>query len=154
MPRNTDIARQHLDTRFAKLKATDLFARPARGWIRAIRDSLGMTAAQLAARLGVSQPRVNALEKGEVKGSLTLQSLEKVAEALDCTLVYALVPNRTLDAMVHEQAARIAAERLVAVGHTMRLEDQGVTPVDAKRHKNSLIEEIIHVEGRRLWDHP
>ena len=103
MIRNADIARQHLDARFTKLKAADLFARPALGWVRAIRDSLGMTAAQFAARLGVSQPRVIALEKAEGKGRLTLQTLEKAAAALDCTLVYALVPNRSLDAIVRDQ---------------------------------------------------
>lgn len=152
MIRNPDIARQHLDARFTKLKTADLFARPALGWVRAIRDSLGMTAAQLAARLGVSQPRVIALEKGEVRGRLTLQTLEKAAAALDCTLVYALVPNRSLDAIVRDQAAKLAKERLTAVDHSMRLEDQGVTPVDAKRHQDRLIDEILRTEGRRLWD--
>jgi len=152
MIRNADIARQHLDARFTKMKATDLFARPAHGWVRAIRDSLGMTAAQLAARMGVSQPRIIALEKGEIKGSLTLQTLEKAAAALDCTIVYALVPNRSLDVMVHDQAAKIAKERLVAVDHSMKLEDQGVTPADAKRHRDRLIDEVLRTEGRRLWD--
>jgi predicted DNA-binding mobile mystery protein A len=150
MIRNADIARQHLDARFTKVKAADLFARPAHGWVRAIRDSLGMTAAQLAARLGVSQPRVIAMEKGEVRGRLTLQTLEKAAAALDCTLVYALVPNRSLDAIVRDQAAKLAKERLTAVDHSMRLEDQGVTPADAKRHQDRLIDEILRTEGRRL----
>jgi predicted DNA-binding mobile mystery protein A len=154
MIRNANIAREQLDARFTKMRAADLFARPARGWIRAIRDSLGMTAAQLAARLGVSQPRVIALEQGEVKGRPTLQTLEKVAAALDCTLVYALVPNRSLEAMVRDQAAKIAAERLASVDHTMRLEDQGVKAVDAKRQRERLIDDILRTEGRRLWDRP
>ena len=154
MIRNAAIARQNLDARLIKMKAADSFARPTYGWIRAIRDSLGMTAAQLALRIGVSQPRVIALEKGEVRGSLTLHTLEKAAEALDCTLVYALVPNRSLDALVRAQASKIATERLATVDHTMRLEDQGVKPADAKRHRDQLIDEILHSEGRRLWDRP
>lgn len=154
MIRNANIAREQLDARFTKIKTADLFARPARGWIRAIRDSLGMTAAQLAARLGVSQPRVIALEQGEVKGRPTLQTLEKVAVALDCTLVYALVPNRSLEAMVRDQAAKLAVERMTAVDHTMRLEDQGVKATDAKRQRERLIDDILRTEGRRLWDRP
>ena len=145
------MARERLDGRFAQMRPVAQFARPTRGWVRAIRDALGMSSTQLAARLGVSQPRVAALEKGEVEGTLTLQSLRKAAEALDCTLVYALVPNRPLAAMVHAQAERLAIERLATVEQTMRLEDQAVGSPDA-RHQERLIEQIIRSEARRLWE--
>ena len=59
--------------------------RPPKGWLRAIRDALGMTTRQLAARLGVSQPRVVALEKGEVDETLTLAGLRRAAAALPQT---------------------------------------------------------------------
>src|SRR6187402_1584857 len=99
-----DLARKHLDRRLSGLKPVSDWARPPRGWIRAIRDAVGMTAEQLATRIGVSQPRVMAIEKAEARGSLTLQSLTRAAEALDCTLVYALVPNESLDVMVRKRA--------------------------------------------------
>lgn len=70
---------------------------PSNGWIRTVRESLGLSTTQTAKRLGVSQPRIIALERGEIKGSLTLQTLKKVARALDCTLVYALVPNQRFE---------------------------------------------------------
>jgi predicted DNA-binding mobile mystery protein A len=152
MIKNTAIARQQLDKRFAKMQPLDIFARPPRGWIRAIRDSLGMTASQLAARLGVSKPRVVVIEQGEVEGSLTLHSLQRAAEALNCTLIYALVPNRPLDETVRTQAAAIASERLAAVEYSMQLENQAVSPSDAKRHREQLIEQILRDEIRRLWD--
>jgi predicted DNA-binding mobile mystery protein A len=146
------LARERLDTRFARMRPVGQFARPVRGWIRAIRDALGMSAAQLGARLGVSQPRVVALEKGEVVGSLTLQSLQKAAAALDCTLVYALVPNQSLEAMVRAQAERLADERLAAVEQTMRLEDQAVAASESARQRERLIEQILQQETRRLWE--
>ena len=152
MIKNTAIARQQLDKRFAKMQPLDIFARPPRGWIRAIRDSLGMTASQLAARLGVSKPRVVVIEQGEVEGSLTLHSLQRAAEALNCTLIYALVPNRPLDETVRTQAAAIASERLAAVEYSMQLENQAVSLSDAKRHREQLIEQILRDEIRRLWD--
>ena len=152
MPKNIAIARKQLDIRFQDIKKPGLFARPQYGWIRAIRDSLGMSAAQLARRLGVSQPRVTALEQGEVKGRLTLQTLEKTAEALNCTLVYALVPNQSLEKMVQDRAEKIAAARLKTVGHTMDLEDQGVLPADAQAQHKQLVEDIIRREIRHLWD--
>jgi predicted DNA-binding mobile mystery protein A len=152
MIKNAVIARQHLDKRFARMQPLDIFARPPRGWIRAIRDSLGMTASQLASRMGVSRPRVVVIEQGEVEGSLTLNSLQRAAEALNCTLVYALVPNRPLDETVHAQAVSIASERLAAVEHSMQLENQAVSPSEAKQHREKLIEQIVRNETRRLWD--
>jgi predicted DNA-binding mobile mystery protein A len=77
--------------RFAKLKpVTTEASRPPRGWI------LGMITAQFAKRLGVAQPRIIELERGEADGNITLKSLQRAAEALGCRLVYTLVPERPL----------------------------------------------------------
>ena len=87
-------SRAHLDERFRKLRPPARFAPPVRGWIKAIRTALGMSTAQLAKRLRVKQPSVVALEQSETKGTMELATLRRVAAALDCTLVYALVPGR------------------------------------------------------------
>ena len=73
-----------------------------------IRDALGMTTAQFGRRLGVSQPRIIELEKSEVTGNVTLHTLQRAAEVLNCRLVYALVPERPLAEIVNERAALIA----------------------------------------------
>lgn len=153
MPKNISLARKQLDARFQKMRMPDLFVRPSHGWIRAIRDSLGMSTAQMAARLGVSQPRITALEQGEVKGTVTLESLEKAAEALDCTLVYVLLPRQPLQTMVEAQAKKIAEARLKSVGHTMNLEAQGVAPEDAKIQLQELTKDLVR-QARRLWNQP
>src|ERR1700730_5919753 len=87
---------RHLDQRFKVLRPLAWNPRPSKGWIRAIRDALGMTSAQLAHRLGVSQPRIIELEKSEASGTVTLNTLQRAAEALGCRLVYALVPGQPL----------------------------------------------------------
>jgi predicted DNA-binding mobile mystery protein A len=107
-----ELARKHLDQRLARLQPVGELARPPRGWLRAIRDSLGMTAAQLAARLKVSQPRIVEMEKAEQRGAITLDTLERATRALDCTLVYALVPNGSLDGLVRKQARKVADEAI------------------------------------------
>ena len=71
------MARKQLDKRLKILQNVDILARPPRGWIKAIREALGMTTAQLGKRLGVSQPRVLGIENAEVSGSITLDSLER-----------------------------------------------------------------------------
>ncbi|AGY59913.1 mobile mystery protein A [Gloeobacter kilaueensis] len=149
---NLELARERLDARFGQMRPVERFARPTRGWVRAIREALGMSSPQLAKRLGVSQPRVVALEKGEVEGTLTLKSLQKAAEALDCTLIYALVPNQPLEATVRVRAERLATERMELVERTMRLEDQAIGVSESSRQKERLIEKIIQSETRRLWE--
>jgi predicted DNA-binding mobile mystery protein A len=145
---------RHLDKRFESLRPLAAVTRPQKGWVRAIRDALGMTAAQLGKRLGVSQPRISKLEQFEVEGNITLESLQRAAEALGCKLVYALVPERPLAETVRARAETIAAKRSRAIEHTMKLEDQAVTDSDAARElREARVEELLR-RPSRLWDEP
>lgn len=145
-------ARRQLDKRLMSLENPEAFARPPRGWVKAIREALGMTAAQLGARLGVSQVRALALEKGEVSGSITLASLERAANALDCRLVYALVPRKPLQELVEERASKLGHRRLQATRHTMALEAQAVDAAEERAQLNRLVQELIDKAGSKLWD--
>ena len=149
-----DLARKNLDRRFAELKPIDRWARPPKGWLRAIRDAIGMTTAQMAASLGVSQPRIITLEQDETRGVLSLETLSRAAQALDCTLVYALVPNQSLDHMVRRRADQIAAARIARVDHSMRLENQGLSKQDLQAEHRRLTEELLQGNLRRIWDEP
>ena len=146
------IARKQLDKRLNLLNNVDTLARPPRGWIKAIRESLGMTTAQLAKRLGVSQPRVLGIEKAEVSGSIKLESLERAARALDCRLVYALVPRKPLESLVEDRARNLARKRLRATSHSMALEDQRVDQVDEQEHLERLVQKLLDQPGSALWE--
>src|ERR1700689_2428813 len=100
--RRASQSRSQLDERFKALGAVSRYNSPVRGWIKAIREALGMTTEQLAGRLGVKQPTVAKMEQSEVKGSIELATLRRVAEALDCTLVYVFVPKKPLEATIRE----------------------------------------------------
>src|SRR5579859_2649935 len=147
------LARKHLERRLAPLRSDD-YTRPPRGWIKAIRDALGMTAAQLGERIGISQPRVARLERAEVEGGLTLRTLRQVAEGMDCTLVYALVPNQPLDAMLRKRAELAADRQLYRTNHTMKLENQAVETSDMKAERERLVASLMQGDPRRLWDLP
>jgi predicted DNA-binding mobile mystery protein A len=123
---------------------------PVKGWIRAIRESLGMTAAQLAARMGIVQSSVTELEKAEARGAAQLSSLKRAAEAMNCSLVYALVPNDTLETFLLQQARLVAREQLKPVEQTMLLENQSLTPDEA----NEQLEDYIRAKlnPRLIWD--
>ena len=110
-PRFAAQSRSRLDERFKELGPVKRYASPVRGWIKAIREGLGMSTEQLAKRLGIRQPSVVAMEQSEAKGTIELATLRRVAEALDCTLVYALVPNRPLETMVRDRARGAGGRR-------------------------------------------
>jgi predicted DNA-binding mobile mystery protein A len=144
-------ARARLDERFKAMGPSVRQSQPVRGWIRAIREALGMTAEQLAKRLGVKQPSVVALEQSEAKGTIELATLRRVAEALDCKLVYTLVPNKPLEQTVRDRARLFARRRREPIEHSMALEDQKVQ----RKENESLIDEILReTNPRRFWDEP
>jgi len=145
-------ARKQLDKRLNILQNVDVLARPQRGWIKAIREALGMTTAQLGNRLGVSPPRVLGIGKGEASGSITLESLERAARALDCRLVYAIVPRKPLELLVEDRARILAKKRLRATSHSMALEDQRVDEADEREHLKRLMQKLLDQPGSALWE--
>ena len=142
---------QQLDetlTRFAGLKTV----RPPKGWIRAVREALGMSGRQFAARLGVTPPRVTVLEREEISGGISLKTLRQAAEALDCEIVYALVPRSSLQQTVRRQAEKVATAQLSQVAHSMVLEAQELTAEEQRRALNSKVDELIDELPKNLWD--
>jgi predicted DNA-binding mobile mystery protein A len=142
-------SRARLDERLARLGPVEHYRPPARGWIRAIREALGMNAAQMARRMGVSQPSIVGLEQSEEKETIQLATLRRAAKALDCTLVYVLVPNKPLGVTVRERARALLLRRRQPVEHTMLLEDQQVNDsiTDAQ------VEDAIRdTSPRAFWD--
>jgi predicted DNA-binding mobile mystery protein A len=143
-------ARQRLDERLLVLKPEERFRAPPKGWVRAIRDALGMTGVQFAKRLGVRPQSVAALEKSEADGSITIKTLRRAAGALDCTLVYALVPNTSLEELVRARARKIAIRDLSRVSHTMNLEAQQTGDANLEERIENYIRDIL--KERHLWN--
>ena len=142
-------ARRRLDTRLRRLRPLVDEPRPHRGWIRAIRDALGMSSTELAKRIGVSQQAVVSLEQSEVDYTAKLETLRSAAEALDCQLVYALVPRTSLNDAVIAQARRKAARLLTPVVHHSRLEDQSIADDDTAAQVDELAQQFV--DRRGLW---
>ncbi|MBF2712781.1 mobile mystery protein A [Agrobacterium vitis] len=142
-------ARKRLDERLRGLQPAESFRAPPKGWVRALRDALGMTGSQLGSRMGIRPQTVEAIEKSEASGTIQLSTLRRAAEALDCTLVYALVPNKSLEAAVTERARKIAMRELQRVAHTMRLEAQGTGDDDLEARVQAYIRDQL--SERDLW---
>ncbi|MGI4787209.1 MAG: mobile mystery protein A [Janthinobacterium lividum] len=144
------VARQHLDARVNNTSSLETLHRPPLGWIKAIREALGMTTAQLAQRLGVSQPAVVILERSEALSRIRLDTLERAAAALDCHLVYALVPNQPLEVLVQSRRYKIAEGQLAAVEQSMKLENQSIEDKETRqRHLSAIADKL---DPRILWN--
>ena len=85
------------------------------GWVRGVRQAVGMPVAEMARRMKVGTSEVYRLEVSEQEDSITLRKLRAAAEALGCELVYAVVPVKgTLEDLAEEverERRRMAEER-------------------------------------------
>lgn len=99
--------------------------RPSDGWIASIREALGLTLAEVGRHLRAPRQTVQKFERAEATDRITLGTLRRVADAMGCDLVYALVPKSGSFAELAEHPTRQRATREVkSVVHTMALEDQ------------------------------
>jgi predicted DNA-binding mobile mystery protein A len=132
---------KQLDRALAPFRTAVSVARPVKGWVRAIREAIGVSSAELARRMGTSRQLSLQQEKAEAEDRITLKSLRTLANALDCDLVYALVPKAgSLEDLMNNRARVQAKKNVLGVEHTMALEDQAVGNV----------EEAIETETRRI----
>lgn len=151
MPRvSADVAvrsRELLDAHFDEWQQFTTVDRPPRGWIRAIREALGMSGAALAARMGITAGAVTRLEQSEAEDRIRVETLRRAADSLGCDLVYLLVPRRRLTVVVHERARDLAHRQVAAVEQTMLLEDQATGQVSELEEQ--LASQLIRRGG--LW---
>ncbi len=131
-----------------KLPSHDI---PKGGWIRSLRSALGLAGVDLASRLGVAPSSLSAMENSEVAGTISLNSLRKVAHAMDCELVYAVVPRTSLAKMMQRRAEEKAEELLRQVGQTMALEQQSVSDEETRDLSRKAIVRSLLEKPSRLW---
>ncbi|MEW6079745.1 MAG: mobile mystery protein A [Thermodesulfobacteriota bacterium] len=146
------LIREQLDVSLERFSPLRNAVAPPKGWIRAIRGALGMTARQLAERLGVAQQAVARIEKEELSGSVTIKTMRRIADSLDCVFVYGFVPRTSLEETVARQAQRVAIKRLSKASQTMRLEKQALSRKENARVLSALADELIRTLPATLWD--
>lgn len=149
MARQSAAARRALDARFERLRPLVGEPRPHRGWVRAIRDALGMSGPELAARMGLKKSTIVDVEQSEVRGTIQLDTLQRAAAALGCEVVYSLVPRTTLAEAVRAQARLKASRHLDRVAHHSRLENQELTTEAAAAQLDRFADQLI--DRRGLW---
>ena len=140
-----------IDSALTKLRESPAPIRPSAGWVKTIRESLGMSASALARKLGITPSSIAKLENAEADEKITLASLRKLANALDCELQYSLVPRKLLEEILGERAMTVAKERLRPISHSMSLENQSVDKSARDKQLELLAKEILDGPRRNLW---
>lgn len=142
------LRRRQLDAFFTKLKGNNL-AKPKKGWVREIREALGMRMSDLADRLETIKQRVERIEKDELSGKVTMRTMQKTAEAMDCEFVYFFVPRGSLQKAIEKQAEKKAQEIAKMVNKTMDLEDQSTSGYMRKLSIAEIHQRLIL--SKKLW---
>jgi predicted DNA-binding mobile mystery protein A len=147
---HADIARLRLDERLTLYRAPALRQRPPKtGWIATIRNALGMTREQLGKRLGITAASVADIERSEQNDRIQLDTLRRAAAALDCELVCALVPRRSLSETVDARKDMLAEAAYARTAHSMALENQLEDDAPGRALKIKAIRDAILL--RDLW---
>ncbi len=148
------LIREQLQKTVDRLDSIRSVRQPVRGWLRSVREALGMSSKQLAERLGVSGPRITSLEKSEQSGSATIKTMRQAAEALDCVFVYAVIPREDFTATIRAQAESLARRRMNNVTHSMLLEAQQLSDSDQQKALAMEVEKIVQTMPKELWNKP
>lgn len=146
------LLRKQISQKLEPLKEFHLHTSAAGSWVKIIREALGMSMVILGRKMGVSQPRISAIEKSEVDGNIKISTLQEVAKALNMTFVYGFVPEKDLETLVREQSKKIAKQRMKRLDQTMSLEDQEIGESEKEETLSDLTEQILVEEPSNFWD--
>ena len=151
--RNNKLQFQQLNEKMLQLSGMQHVIVPPIGWIKAIRNGIGMSMEQLGKKLSITKQGVMDIEKREKEGAITIKSMQEIAKAIDMQFVYGFVTNDgSLNQMIETRALEMATKIVERTSTTMKLEDQ----VNSKeRIENAIKEratEIINKTPKILWD--
>lgn len=142
---------RQLDERLEKVRDLSELGAPPDGWIRVLRQALGMTTEQLAARMKVTRQAVLQLEAAERNRSATWTSLRKAAEAMDCEVAYAVVPRGSLRQVLLRQGRKQAERHVGRIAHSMKLDSHLIGPAEQQRQVDELAAHLATERSRALW---
>ncbi len=147
------LIRQQLESKMSSFSVLQNMKSPPTGWIKAVRDALGMSLEQLGTKLSTTKQGVLDMERREKNGSITLNTLEQAAKALDMELVYGFVPkDGSLEALIDRKAKELATEIVLRASNTMKLEDQENTSSRIAKAIEERADIIKRETPKILWD--
>ena len=126
---------------------------PQKGWVNTMRTALKMSLRQLGNRMNFSAQNIKQIEEREVNGTISINSLREVANAMDMQLVYGFVSkHESLEQMIEKRAKELATEIVMRTNNTMTLEDQQNSKERIEKAIAQKTNEIKSEMPKYLWD--
>lgn len=142
-----------LDQKLKPFQQIEKVVVPDRGWVNAIRVALNMTMEQMGKKLKKSRQGIKGLEEREANGTITLNSLKEIGDAMDLKLVYGFVPkDGSIDKLVSIKAETLAQKIVLRTNQNMKLENQAIGDEKILESIKELAEEIKREMKKSLWD--
>ena len=126
--------------------------KPSHGWLSVLRKALGMSGAEVAARMGVSRGAVYQAERNEREGAITINQMQKLAEAMGGRFVYAIVPEGSVEDVIRAQARRKAEARIRRASAHMALEKQSLPSAQTRQRIEELADELVRDMPPDFWE--
>jgi predicted DNA-binding mobile mystery protein A len=124
-PEYRELRRKQLAAVIDKFPHTNQVTRPQRGWLRAIREALGISQQEVATAAKVRRESLIGFEKAEAGDRITLRNLRRIADTMGCELIYAIVPKSgSIEELAEQRTQSQATKRVLSVERTMALENQ------------------------------
>ena len=147
------VAKQYRDKVNQAVSQFDGFSMlPQEGWLRTVRTALGMSGPQLAKRLGVTKARISKAEQDEPTGSVTLKTMQAMAEAMDCKFVYAVVPKQDVEDIIKQRAIEKAKAQVKSASTQMALEAQALSKEQLEYEVERIAAQIVEKMPSDLWN--
>ena len=148
-----NLMRKQIDEKLKRFSAVSHSPPPKKGWLKAIREALIMTAEQAAVRVNTKRQVWLKAEEGEAKGTVSLNTLRKYAAALNCRVVYAIVPQEeSLEVILKKRAREVAVQVMNLTRHTMALEEQDISDAERERQIDEIADQLMRTLSPRLWE--
>lgn len=147
------VAKQYRDKVNQAVSQFDGFSMlPQEGWLRTVRTALGISGPQLAKRLGVTKARISKAEQDEPSGSVTLKTMQTMAEAMDCKFVYAVVPKQDVEEIIKQRAIEKAKAQVKSASTQMALEAQALSKEQLEYEVERIAAQIVEKMPADLWN--
>jgi predicted DNA-binding mobile mystery protein A len=144
---------EQLDAKMQAFVSLKKIPGPRTGWINTIRTSLGMSMAQLGAKMNIAKQNVQKIEQREPEGKITIKTLRDAAKAMDMKFVYAFVPvDDSLEALIDRKVKEVATKIVMRTSNNMKLEDQENSKKRLQKAIAERADELKRELPKILWD--
>lgn len=144
---------EQLDRKLKPFSGSELVIVPKNGWINTIRTTLNITLEQIGKKLNMTKQGAKRIEESEAAGTITINSLKEVGNALEMKFVYGFIPyDGSIDSLL-DRKSRILAEKIILrTNHNMMLENQEIDKTNLRNAIEELSKEIKYELKKATWD--